>query len=268
MFMHRSPAWQSAVVEHGPEPNASAAQKQAPSVVTEQRQPSPHAADTGVHPVEKHDEQGELHAEDTVCANAGMRKLVSTGADHAIAAPAPIRLSILRRDIPSGRSISSILPSPFWDPEPSYAVNPATVMSGSPDEVLMGHVPHGATHTLSWQPFVAERQTHPDPNMPWQSAVVVQLVASLHRSLLKQKQSFGPVTVSEQWQVFVAGPQSAPTPQLARPGHGPTHAPEVACANAGIRRLVRTGADQAIAAPAPIRLSMRRREISFRFFSL
>ena len=47
----------------------------------------------------------------------------------------------------------------------------------------------------------------------------------------------------------------------------PEQAGEAACANAGIRKLVNTGADQAIAAPAPIRVSMRRREMSFGRFS-
>jgi hypothetical protein len=47
------------------------------------------------------------------------------------------------------------------------------------------------------------------------------------------------------------------TPQLA--SVGAHRAPY--CAKAGVLRLVRTGADQATAAPAPMRLSMRLREM-------
>jgi hypothetical protein len=43
--------------------------------------------------------QGGFPQTDGYWAKAGVRRLDSTGADHATAAPAPIRLSILRREI-------------------------------------------------------------------------------------------------------------------------------------------------------------------------
>ena len=48
--------------------------------------------------------QGQL----SYCANAGVLMLVRMGADQATAAPAPIRFSILRREMPSIRSSVSI----------------------------------------------------------------------------------------------------------------------------------------------------------------
>lgn len=53
------------------------------------------------------------------------------------------------------------------------------------------------------------------------------------------------------------GDERQPHERQGLPGE---HAPY--CANAGVLMLVRIGADQATAAPAPIRLSTRRREIS------
>lgn len=141
-------------------------------------------------------------------------------------------------------------------------MNPAIVIPGSSELWVSGQVPHGAAHTLAWQPgSEAETHAHPGPNSPTHSAVVAHSTESPHRALLKQRH--GPSTVSPQWQLLVAGPQSAPSPHRARPGHGASQRGEPACANAGIRRLVSTGADQAIAAPAPMRRSIRRREIVF-----
>jgi hypothetical protein len=51
-----------------------------------------------------------------VAANAGVLMLVRMGADHATAAPAPIRLSIFRREIPSFKSSSLISPPLQEDP--------------------------------------------------------------------------------------------------------------------------------------------------------
>jgi hypothetical protein len=51
----------------------------------------------------EHGRQGrqspEPHGNGGLCANAGVRTLLRTGADHAIAEAAPIRLSIVRREI-------------------------------------------------------------------------------------------------------------------------------------------------------------------------
>jgi hypothetical protein len=44
------------------------------------------------------------HCGGSFCAKAGVLRLVRTGADHAMAAPAPIRLSALRREIPSSET--------------------------------------------------------------------------------------------------------------------------------------------------------------------
>jgi hypothetical protein len=74
-----------------------------------------------------------------------------------------------------------------------------------------------------------------------------------------QKQSFSVVLVQmhvESW--LQANFSSVKHKMSAQPlGHAADWA------NAGTLRLVRIGADQAIAAPVPTRLSIRRREISF-----
>jgi hypothetical protein len=72
-----------------------------------------------------------LHAGDAATANAGTRKLVSTGAVQTIAAPAPIRLSIRRRDMPSRRSISSIISLP------ERTSPDATMQSTTPERIML-----------------------------------------------------------------------------------------------------------------------------------
>src|SRR5438105_10027822 len=76
-------------------------------------------------------------------ANAGVRMLVSTGAVQAMAAPAPIRFSILRREIPveaSFRGSSGLIRSPpSIDPlDPDSASQPAS-------EREAPHHPEGVT---------------------------------------------------------------------------------------------------------------------------
>ena len=64
----------------------------------------------------RHPHCGQPGAQVGDCANAGVRRLVSTGAVQAMATPPPIRLSILRREIPSAddssRGISGFMLSP------------------------------------------------------------------------------------------------------------------------------------------------------------
>ena len=58
---------------------------------------------SGVHPVQGSGPQPDW-------ANAGVLMLVKTGAVHAIAAPAPIRFSILRREVPACPGVSALGP--------------------------------------------------------------------------------------------------------------------------------------------------------------
>jgi hypothetical protein len=58
---------------------------------------------SGVHPVQGSGPQPDW-------ANAGVLMLVKTGAVHAIAAPAPIRFSILRREVPAYPGVSALGP--------------------------------------------------------------------------------------------------------------------------------------------------------------
>jgi hypothetical protein len=119
--MHAQPAGQLAeeVQLLVPAQAMSPPQKHPPSVVVEHRQmgpPSicPHSEDAGGQPVEKHAVQGAVQATYR-CPKAGDRRLVRTGAVHAIAAPAPMRLSILRREI-SLPMRSSSMPLPPCSP--------------------------------------------------------------------------------------------------------------------------------------------------------
>jgi len=99
--MHLDPAGQSlelvhvGVVPHGVQP---AQQNTSPSVVLLQRQIGsqtslPHESSTNG----SHD---QVQRSGDVTANAGVLRLDRTGAVHAIAAPAPIRFSAFRREIP------------------------------------------------------------------------------------------------------------------------------------------------------------------------
>jgi hypothetical protein len=113
MFTHLRGAVQSSdVVQLVSSVNAFTPQKQFPSMSSEQRQDPksqpggpPQFADSHV----KQSVHGDGQA--MYCANAGVRRLDSTGADQATAAPAPMRFSILRREIRSGLIVSPSLPS-------------------------------------------------------------------------------------------------------------------------------------------------------------
>jgi hypothetical protein len=88
-------------VPHRPQPSL-AWQTQSPWKVCEQKHGTP---ETESFPQNwafpsKHGAQGAGHDGDGgYCAKAGVDRLVRTGADQATAAPAPIRLSILRLDM-------------------------------------------------------------------------------------------------------------------------------------------------------------------------
>jgi len=75
-----------------------------------------HSSGSPTHPPQSRQNSPNWHwgqppAHTYCCANAGVRRLVSTGADHATAAPAPMRFSIDRREIPLGGCPS--MKSPF-----------------------------------------------------------------------------------------------------------------------------------------------------------
>jgi hypothetical protein len=130
MFMHRAVgkpwAAQSAVLAHVLNVrNTSSPQKQSPSVVTEQRQFDPQTAETGG--LQKQVEHAPVGAHG-YAAKAGVRRLLNTGAVQAMAAPAPIRLSIRRLEIRLiGTSRSSIEPpSPRVKDPPAEQRLPAT----------------------------------------------------------------------------------------------------------------------------------------------
>ena len=57
--------------------------------------------DPGGHPASPFSTMLHLPGVHTLCANAGVWMLVTIGAAQAIAAPAPIRFNILRREMPS-----------------------------------------------------------------------------------------------------------------------------------------------------------------------
>jgi hypothetical protein len=105
MTMHRRGAVQSSeVVQFSSSVNALKAQKQSPSVVSLQKQSWPQEGASNP----KQSEQGAHSV--TYWAKAGVLMLVSMGADQATAAPAPMRLSILLREIralPSDRMAAS-----------------------------------------------------------------------------------------------------------------------------------------------------------------
>jgi hypothetical protein len=100
-----------------------AAQKQSPSVVTEQRQSTstvPQAVET---PEVKQVVHVSPHLEDPVWANAGVRRLERNGALHAAAAaPAPIRFRAFRREICPAVDSSSTGRSSSMDAPPSQDV--------------------------------------------------------------------------------------------------------------------------------------------------
>jgi len=101
---------------------------------------------------------------------------------------------------------------------------------------------------------VSLTQTAPAPH--W-SLLVQATVATLNWI-----QAHVPSTVSTQMQLAAQRTKSSgKTVPQAVPHGGRDAQRGVACAYAGIRRLERTGAVQAMAAPAPIRFSMLRREI-------
>jgi hypothetical protein len=105
ILRHLRGAVQSEDAEHsGSSVRANTAQKQFPSTSCEQRQDlnaqpgePPQFADSHV----KQSVHGAVHVTG-YWANAGVRRLDNTGADQAIAEPAPIRFNILRREIRSG----------------------------------------------------------------------------------------------------------------------------------------------------------------------
>jgi hypothetical protein len=104
--MHRRGAVQSSeVVQFSSSVNASKAQKQSPSVVSLQKQFWPQEGASNPK------QSGHVVAHSvTYWANAGVRRLESTGADQATAAPAPMRFSILLREmraLPSDRMAAS-----------------------------------------------------------------------------------------------------------------------------------------------------------------
>jgi hypothetical protein len=115
-FMQRSPPAQSLVLSQSlvPVQISSEAQKQSPSVVWEQKHsPKVLLPQCASSLPQKVPWQGSAQVFVGEAANAGVRMLVSTGADHATAAPAPIRFSILRREIPpSSFSISESMSPP------------------------------------------------------------------------------------------------------------------------------------------------------------
>ena len=108
----------------------------------------------------------------------------------------------------------------------------------------------------------------------WQTSpkqvALTQTAAEPHSAVLVQgpvltfnwMQAHLPSTVSTQMQVAAQRTKSSGKTEPQAVPHGGSGAQRgVACAYAGIRRLERTGAVQATAAPAPIRFSMLRREI-------
>lgn len=107
------------LVHAPPAPKTFAKQKHPPSTVKAHRQVSlsqlptapAHLGDSvpAGHPkAVPHEKQREHSVQRPYWANAGVRKLVSTGADQAIAAPAPMRFSIRRREILSGPRSSGL----------------------------------------------------------------------------------------------------------------------------------------------------------------
>ena len=88
---------------------------QQPDSVKEEKQPSPPSQVPDWQPPPSHGWNWGLQLSVTQvghpgggdCANAGVLMLVRTGAVQAMAAPAPIRFSILRREMPSFGSSSS-----------------------------------------------------------------------------------------------------------------------------------------------------------------
>jgi hypothetical protein len=99
MTMHRRGAVQSSeVVQFSSSVNTFRPQKQSPSVVSVQWQLAPQKGASNM----KQSGHVVSHGGNPYWANAGVRRLDSTGADQAMAAPAPMRFSILRREIRSG----------------------------------------------------------------------------------------------------------------------------------------------------------------------
>jgi hypothetical protein len=93
----------------------------------------------------------------------------------------------------------------------------------------------------------------PDPNRTDMHALVPSTSVT-HPQKSREKQSGFPPQCGEGG---VGQPASGPHERQVLPGEQPPY-----WANAGVRMLVRIGADQATAAPAPIRFSIRRLEIS------
>jgi hypothetical protein len=115
--------------------------------------------------------------------------------------------------------------------------------------------PHGLQHDVSTHsgtnPHGAQRE--PGPVIGSQSASVEQIGMSVKQVPRSEQKQSGTPTHPQ------LGPHCSPNWQGVQPDR---HTGDP-WANAGVRRLVRTGADQAIAAPAPIRLSIRLREMPF-----
>jgi hypothetical protein len=117
--MHRRGAVQSSeMVQFSSSVNAFTAQKQFPSTSCEHRQDP--SEQPGVPPqfADEHPKQS-VHGVAQVtglAAKAGVSRLVMIGADQAIAAPAPIRLSILLREMRALASDRMAAPPNRWLP--------------------------------------------------------------------------------------------------------------------------------------------------------